>query len=487
LYITNNLYLTVLEMLEPVNYIPRDQVRAALRQLGSAEEEKALFVEWGVEEADEDESAQTSISEAREAKTLVYGRVLAEIDSLLEPLLEEVKDKNSLNALRVWSEKHKADLDNPPARNTAWMVAWLHSFKKPSTRLANWTATWRIFQALPHLTLEEFTQDVFIQALDAEYAPETLQLTKAAWIRFAKFLCAANVQMPMYNPRAIRIEYKVREVRVITEADYETILKTLALQNKTSTAWAVRLSRWTSLRVGQVPKIKVGDLILSKAPYLIVCPFKGKGWRRISLSHLTEAELNELRTLKKSRLALAGYEGSLLVDDDGNALRPRDVSAAVVSVMKSQGIRSGLHRGKKVSFHGFRKYAIQEFLRTNSDVRYATMQAGHSMVKTTIHNYLHTVDLMASLALMSWKNPLNNPDLHIPIYVLAALLGVTKNGVKKNIAAYNQIEDPPIQLLPEDRLPDGPRPKRSGVLPNYLSVDDAMRLVGWMISRKEKQ
>jgi hypothetical protein len=51
--------------------------------------------------------------------------------------------------------------------------------------------------------------------------------------------------------------------------------------------------------------------------------------------------------------------------------------------------------------------AINDFLEQDDDIRFATLQGGHSTVKTTQHNYLHKIDLKASMVLKNWTIALN--------------------------------------------------------------------------------
>ncbi len=132
-------------------------------------------------------------------------------------------------------------------------------------------------------------------------------------------------------------------------------------------------------------------------------------------------------------------------------------------------------------FHSLRAYALMWLYTNSEDVRVAASVAGHASVATTVGSYLSNIDLAALPKLAAWDTPLNRPDLHISVKVLAAMIGRTDRRVMQMIDEYNQAHpDAPLQVIMGVHLPDGTRPTRRGRPVAYLRLEDALRLIDFI-------
>ncbi len=109
---------------------------------------------------------------------------------------------------------------------------------------------------------------------------------------------------------------------------------------------------------------------------------------------------------------------------------------------------------------------------------------GHALTATPVGSYWHTLDLQSVSLLQVWPSPLNRRDLHLPVVTLAALLGRTSRRVVQMVREFNEAHlSQPVMVADPENLPDGPRSARSGRPADYLSVTDALQLVGWAICK----
>ncbi len=112
-------------------------------------------------------------------------------------------------------------------------------------------------------------------------------------------------------------------------------------------------------------------------------------------------------------------------------------------------------------FHSWRAAAAEAFYRRSGDVRHVATQMGHALAATTVGSYLHTLDLQSVPLLQTWPSPLNRRDLHLPVVVLAALLGRTSRRVMQMVKEFNEAHpNQPVSPVGPEKLPDGPRPAR---------------------------
>ena len=88
------------------------------------------------------------------------------------------------------------------------------------------------------------------------------------------------------------------------------------------------------------------------------------------------------------------------------------------------------------------------------------------------------LDLEGVECLKDWDHPLNNPDLHLPLLTLAVLSGKSDRRLAQLMTEFNSQQTvlPVVSHGPKE-TPDGERPKRPGKPAEYISIEDAIRLL----------
>jgi hypothetical protein len=165
------------------------------------------------------------------------------------------------------------------------------------------------------------------------------------------------------------------------------------------------------------------------------------------------------------------------------------ISEDMRAAFEVAGLRGDTLTGRPLRFHDWRAAGADALYRQTGDVRYVALQMGHALVTTTIENYLRTLDLQAILRVEQWKSPLNRAEAYLPLATLAALLDREPERVSQMVGEFNAAQTGSrIQLLKADQLPDGPRPgSRTGKPANYIRVDEALRLVAWLIHKSQRR
>jgi len=299
------------------------------------------------------------------------------------------------------------------------------------------------------------------------------RVTRAAWLRLSHFLKQGGLPMPETERRQSKTHAPWKPARVLLESQQKSLLAAL---RGPPLGRACYLARQAGLRVSEVCRLKSKDAVLDGKPYLIIRRSKRGRSRRVGLDHLPPAHLERQRQHQGDQL----HEGSVhyLADTKGQPLDPKTISEGMGEALKDAGLQDGRLDGGEVRFHSWRAAAAEAFYKQSGDVRYVAVQMGHALGATTVGSYLHTLDLQSVRLLEAWPARLSCGDLHLPVVVLAALLGRTSRRIVQMVRAFNDAHSgQPISLVGPENLPDGLRPTRPGRPADYFSVADALRLV----------
>jgi integrase len=292
-----------------------------------------------------------------------------------------------------------------------------------------------------------------------------------------EFLASKNFEIPTFTWRNIQARQYPKLVRGISFEDYKGVCKTL---NKPHLSWAVRLARWLALRVSEVCRLRVGDFIFGDFPYLNIRPSKNDKARRVDLSHLNSKRIKALEKFVQERKK-DGLHAYLLLNDTNFPHDPKRVSSKIGLIMDELGLRDPELKGKFITFHGFRASGCEDRLTQNHDPRYAAHQLGHSFMQVTFEHYLHSIDLRASVALLNIQDEWFQADFHLPVVLVASLMGRTSNTIRNTMQDYN-LEHPNqmIEITSQDELVE-PRPPHTGAAMGFIHLQDANRLLKWKV------
>lgn len=193
----------------------------------------------------------------------------------------------------------------------------------------------------------------------------------------------------------------------------------------------------------------------------------------MKLEGLTETEKKRLQAIVESK-----QPGEhLVVDENSQPLDPKRLSEKVRLALDDI-IKDEEDVDIAARFHSLRAFALMCEWERIGDIRFTASVAGHSLAQTTMESYFSDIDLEAVKRLKDWDSPLNQPDLHIPIAVVGALIGRKSKRVAQMVEECNEAGyGEKIDTVSGSHLPDGIRPPRPGRPVVYLRCWDARRLV----------
>jgi hypothetical protein len=189
---------------------------------------------------------------------------------------------------------------------------------------------------------------------------------------------------------------------------------------------------------------------------------KGGKHRRVSLDYVTENEMKRLLEIVSQKRPV----DFLVTDAAGKPLDPKSVSEKVGKVLNTL-IESDHTADIPLRFHSLRGYGLTQAFLITSDLRSATMLAGHASPSTTISSYISVIDLEVKNKLETWNTPLNQPDLLLPLAMIGAMIERTPRRVAQLVDEYNQRHfDNPINTFEI-----GGRPGRPALYINIKWLD----------------
>ncbi len=497
----SNLNLAVMTGLVKFTSVAADQVPEVLRELGVTSDELAENLPGWIGSAEtvsacgdvlpvepETELEEAALPEDEETLLATYDRLLDEIRPHVRALCQPNPPRRSKDFLEKWArsappvEQAQQDV----ARfNLALLVRWLLSLirqkrLKPGSRAVYWSAILHLVRTAPVCGLHELGECVLPELIEQGYLLN--RATRAAWLRLNHFLKQAGLPVPMVEQQRWRAYTAWRPARVLLESQQKALLAEL---RGTPLGRACYLARQAGLRVSEVCRLHSKDVMLDGRPYLIIRRSKRGRSRRVGLEHLPPAHLERQHKHQEARLREGGVY--YLVHADGTPLDPKAISEGMRGALKDAGRQDDWFSGCGLRFHSWRAAAAEAFYKQSSDVRYVAVQMGHSLVATTVGSYLHTLDLQCAPLLQTRSSPLNGHNLYLPVVVFATLLGRTSRRIVQMVGEFNEGRpNQPLALVKPEKLPDGPRPARSGRQADYLSITDALRLVVWAIDNRKR-
>ncbi len=478
-----NLNLAVLMGLVKFTPVAADQVSDVLHELGITPSEWAKNLpEWfGSSETSsvcdemllaEAELEQTGQPDDEDSLLTTYDQLLDEIRPHVRALCQPKPPKRSRDFLEKWARS------TPPADqaqqdvarfNLAWLARWLLSMTKdrrlkPGSRAVYWSAILQLIRIAPACGLHELNQRALPEMMEQGYGMS--RVTRVAWLRLCRFLKQAGLPIQEVVQRQRKAPTAWKPAYALLESHQKSLLVTL---RGTPLGRACYIAQQAGLRVSEVCQLHSKDLVLDGQPYLIIRRSKRGRNRRVGLAHLPPAHLDRQRQHQVGRLG----EGipTYLVDAQSQPLIPKTISEGMRKALEATELQDTLRSSHDLRFHSWRAAAAEAFYKKSGDIRYVAAQMGHALAATTVGSYLHTLDLQSASLLQSWTSPLYCPDLHLPVLVLAGLLGRTGRRVVQMIKEFNATNASwTISLVGSDNLPDGLRPVRPGRPADYLRV-----------------
>ncbi len=396
-----------------------------------------------------------------------YVSIMDEITTDMNALFTSNKPDVAMQRLESWMASAGEGI---PQRNLCHLVRWVLGMvgdgKNPATRKIYWAAVRRILAFYPAKRLEEISQeDLRLMIEESDLDPESLRQSIQQWCKLGAFLRQQGLPMPLIERDALPVYSLKKAVNILRDEDVQALLAQL-----TDAQWfAAFLSARLGLRVGEVCRLLKADVNFDVPPCVYIHCSKGGKSRRVSLAHLTQEELDCIRSWVDQSPGLP----RLLKDDNGQPLNAKTLSERIGRLLEK------IRRDGHIRYHALRGYALRTENRRTQDVRAASSMAGHTLCATTVGSYLADIDLDTLEALRGWESPMNDPCLYLPCKTLAAMIGRTDRRVMQMIEEYKQAHpDAPLQVITGIHLPDGTRPARQGRPVAYLGLEDALKLMG---------
>lgn len=422
-----------------------------------------------------DQTTEETNDEAQDEFLAVYDQIHKEIEDDLQALFEMKKPKKRIEALDNWISDHEAD-DQLPYHNFVWLLRYILSLvgdrkKTPRTRRVYWYALKRIWNYFGDKRLEEITAEDLQGLIDeTDLDPGSVRQALGQWCELGVFLRLHGLQMPIIDRDHLQVPSRQKTVRILTVNEIQSLIDHL---EEPHLRLAVFLAARLGLRVSEICRLRVCDFHLGHRPMVYVYRSKGGKHRRVTLEGLTETERKRLQAIVESK-----QPGEHLVaDEDSQPLHPNRLSEKVRLALDDI-IKVDEDVDIAARFHSLRAFALMCEWKRTGDIRLAASMAGHSLTQTTMESYFSDIDLEAVKRLKDWDSPLNQPDLHIPIAVVGALIGRTSKRVAQMVEEYNEVGyGEKIDTVSGIHLPDGIRLPRPGRPVAYLRFRDGMSLM----------
>jgi len=410
-----------------------------------------------------------------------YADLLGELKPYLRLLNNQSEDTSiAMDRLETWIER-RCTSKNIPDHNLSLMLSWLidmHKLRqlKPLSITRYWFAAMQVILLFPGVPIEQIDTEHFEVVLEQGYAAATLRVTKSAWKRLRIFLSQKGMELTDINWRILGVPRHQPPKPALLKSHLQEWISTLG---ETTEAQAAIFSLRTGLRVSEVCRIRVCDIIWGRLPYIVVRPSKRGQQRRVNLMHLSRKELETIRGRLKTARKLFGPNAYLFANEQGSPLYDKRLSRIVGKALNETSLLG--NKKNYFHYHDLRAAAAGRFFNAHKDVRYAAAQLGHALASTTTSSYLiNLVDIACWESLQSWRTPLNRQEMYVPLKILAALLGLTDRRISQMVTEHNQTNlGKPIHR----QTSVYPHINRPGRAVGYLQLEDAIRLVEWRIFR----
>ena len=409
-----------------------------------------------------------------------YHDILKELQPDLESVFNYKKPPTAIKRLQDWMDNHR-HIQDIPVHNLCLLVGWLLSLleiKKisPQSREVYWIALKRIWKWVPSTRIEALRNDVFDEFVtDDDNALSSRRTTMRAWRSLLRYFRKTHISIEVKELPHVMGKVDSGPVRILPQKQIrELYLAMERLEEKIAIYLAYRLS----LRVSEVCNLLTGDFYLGEEPFVYIAHSKFGKNRRVNLEFLPKEELENLRRAVTHRLNRSGPGSHFLITLYGRKLESGKLSERTKARLKTLGLCDRNLQGQEVTFHSFRRQGLNDIYHVTQDLRAAAGQAGHSLVLTTTGSYMSDLDLEGVECLKDWDHPLNNPDLHLPLLTLAVLSGKSDRRLAQLMTEFNSQQTvlPVVSHGPKE-TPDGERPKRPGKPAEYISIEDAIRLL----------
>lgn len=473
IFLNNNLYLSVLSGMVKINSLPIEQANREYTKFKGDDTKIAIEIETDqYQHEDEIEEDLEEIDDETERANLeLYSQIIDELTPHIKTFIFK-RSLKSREVLEKWITGNNEKL-TIPHQNIAKLISWLLSIKhEPQTTSAYWAANMRLLKFFDNYSIDQLDQSLFTEFINSDYEVGSKNLSKTAWKQFYEFLQSEGYSVPQIEWSKLRIWKKFKQKFTITSEELSLLLQSLSTPYK----WAVQLSFWCGLRVSEVCRLKICDFqIFDGRPFVYIRKSKRKKRRKVSLEHLDKTELEQLREFILRRTSEQGLFGFVLPNTNNQPMNSLDVSRTIGEALCQKS-------SKNRRFHelrgAFANYSFSLYL----DIRFTSRQLGHSIVRVTHEHYLNNLDLHASIDMENWLNPLFNCQTCIPVKNISHLLGFQSRQFLNYCRVFNESHsDDKLMFLDPSSLPDGKRPDRIGAKMRYLSVNDAIRLLKWMI------
>lgn len=269
------------------------------------------------------------------------------------------------------------------------LALWLQEKKcAPNTLLVYCSRLSVFVMACITCPLHEIDLDWAEDLMPLTYSDSTRNSIRIIWRKLHRTLHDIGLAVPAIDWRTLRLSWRLREVSLIGQKNIERLLAYLTAQSETASYYAVLLAYFWGLRLSEVVKLTLGDVVLgSSQPFLYVQKSK-RGRSRIIYTHYVPDSVCQclLHHWKQRIQTTDNRSTRFLVDHNGQALDADALSASIIEALLKLGIRTNRH---VMVFHTLRHDFANRLFVLNVDVREIAKSMGHRSADTTIRNYLH--------------------------------------------------------------------------------------------------
>jgi integrase len=270
------------------------------------------------------------------------------------------------------------------------LAIWLREKKcAPNTLAVYCSRLSAIATACISCPLHEIDLDWAEELMPFTYSDGTRNIIRIVWKKLARtFREDLGVDVPLIDWRALRLNWRLREMPLIGQRNVEKLLDYLAVQQEAAAYHAVLLAYFWGLRISEVVKLTLGDVVLnSSQPYLYIQRSKRGRSRLVYTHHVPDSVLHSLLDhWRQQGQSTRNQSARFVVDQNGQPLDADTLSAAIINALARLGIRTNAHN---IVFHTLRHDYANRLFVLGVDVREIAKSMGHRSPDTTIRNYFH--------------------------------------------------------------------------------------------------
>lgn len=197
------------------------------------------------------------------------------------------------------------------------------------------------------------------------------------------------------NIKKLSVKNKKKEMRVLTQAEQEALVKTLTDKMDIS-KFGVLLSLYTGIRIGELCALKWEDLCLSESVLKVKKTMQRIQETEIGSMHRTKVVITEPKSKCSvreiplptfladiARQFFASSQAFVLTGDSKRFIEPRTMQNRFKSYVMASGIEDA-------SFHALRHTFATRCVEVGFEIKSLSEILGHANVNITLNRYVHS-------------------------------------------------------------------------------------------------